>query len=338
MRKMIFALLIFAAIGPMPGSAQHYPVDVIVDVVTAARIIAAPDHRPPAPGDHLRFVEGWHLTSRHSRFGGFSSLALLGPRRFQMMGDNGYWTRMTLGPAGRVSGLTMGRLPRPPEYPDRKGYADAESAIYDRATGKTWVGLEGVNQILRLDPALSRVEARRKSPWLDGWPENSGPEAMVRLADGRTLLVSEGADHDPRGVEVLVFSGDPAVWGAPPVRLFYDAQGKGQVSDAALLPDGHVLLVHRRLALSPLFTTILAVADPADLAPEKVWRSRTIGQVPEHLRENYEGVAVGVERGRVFVWLVSDHNFSSWQRTLLMKFELAGMPDSKKGGAVSSPP
>jgi hypothetical protein len=36
-----------------------------------------------------------------------------------------------------------------------------------------------------------------------------------------------------------------------------------------------------------------------------------------------EGVAIRREAGRIFVYLVSDDNFSKVQRTLLLKFELA---------------
>lgn len=38
--------------------------------------------------------------------------------------------------------------------------------------------------------------------------------------------------------------------------------------------------------------------------------------------DNFEGLAVREERGRTFLYIVSDDNFSSNQRTLLMKFEV----------------
>lgn len=37
----------------------------------------------------LRFVRGWRLVSPNAMFGGFSALALTGPDRFQIAGDNG---------------------------------------------------------------------------------------------------------------------------------------------------------------------------------------------------------------------------------------------------------
>jgi hypothetical protein len=154
--------------------------------------------------------------------------------------------------------------------------------------------------------------------------------AMARLADGRTLIFSEDAHSDPRGREALLYTGDPAAPGPAPLRFFYDAEGKGLVSDAAPLPDGRVLLVHRRLGLSPIFTTTLAIVDPADIAKDAVVRSVAIGQVPAPLADNYEGAAVMRRDGRTFVWLVADNNFNAWQRSLLVEFELVDLPGSKK--------
>lgn len=326
MRRLIAATLVFLALGPVPGSVQRFPrVDLHSQSVTARPLAFGPE------GGHgmLRFVRGWRLTSQHSMFGGFSALALVEPDRFQLVADNGYWARLTLGVDGRVSDARIGLLPTPTGRARSKSQSDVEALMIDAATGQSWVALEGLNQIWRLDPALTRIESRAILP-RPGWPANRGPEAMVRLADGRTIVFSEDADHDPRGREALVLATDPAVPGARAVRFYYDGQGKGLVSDAALLPDGRILLVHRKLGLSPIFTTTLAIVDPADIAPGSVVCSVPIGRVPAPLAENYEGAAIEQRGGRTFLWLVSDDNFNSWQRSLLVEFELVGLPDSKK--------
>ena len=51
-----------------------------------------------------------------------------------------------------------------------------------------------------------------------------------------------------------------------------------------------------------------------------------IGRVPVPLAENYEGAAISVEQGRTYLWLVADNNFNVWQRSLLLQFELVGLP------------
>lgn len=325
MRRLLPAALIFLTLGPVPGTAFRYPV-VDTSQSAAARALL----HPAATTGTLRFLRGWRLTSRNSLFGGFSALAYRGDGRFLLIGDNGEWARLTLGADGSVSDVVIASLPTPPRSPKRKAFTDAEALVRDPATGKLWIALEGINQIWRIDAAMTRVESRRRSPALYRWPANRGPEAMVRLADGRTILFSEGEDRNDHGTEGLVYTDDPAVPGKPPLLFYYDDQGKGQVSDAAPLPDGRILLVHRKLGLNPLFTTTLAIVDPADIRKGDVVRSVAIGQVPEPLHENYEGAAVTVEDGRTFVWLVSDDNFNSWQRSLLLKFELVDLPDSKK--------
>lgn len=333
MCRVIAAALIFLVLGPAPGTDQRLP----KTGTSAQRIMALPLDYPAGREGRLHFVRGWRLRSPNAMFGGFSALAIIGPERFQFVSDGGYGVRLTLRSDGRVDGAHIGLLPAPADTPRRKSQSDFEAMAVDRASGTTWVAFEGRNQIWRIDPALTHIESRAKLP-KPHWPPNRGPEAMVRLPDGRMLVFSEDADDDPRGRAAFLFRGDPAIPGTRAQPFLYDAEGKGAVSDAAVLPDGRVLIVHRRLGFRPVFTTILAIVDPADIRPGGVVRSRAIGQVPAPLAENYEGAAIEVRGGRTFLWLVSDDNFNSWQRSLLVEFELVDLParlpartaDSKK--------
>ena len=325
MRRALAAILIFLLVGLAPATDQRL---TKVDK-SSQRITAIALDQPATATGMLRFVRGWRLESPNPVFGGFSALAVTGPDRFQLASDGGYGARLTLRTDGRVDDAHIALLPSPGRRADKKSATDFEAMTFDRTSGATWVALEGRNQVWRFDAALTRVESRAALP-KPRWPVNSGPEAMVRLADGRTLIFSEDADDDPRGRAALLSAGDPAVPGTRATRFVYAAEGKGLVSDAAALPDGRILLVHRTLGFRPVFTTTLAIVDPADIRPGGVIRSRAIGRVPAPLAENYEGVAVEVRDGRTFLWLVSDDNFNSWQRSLLVEFELVGLPDSKK--------
>lgn len=339
MRLIFVIALFFLLLDPLAGHRRHRP-DNLSQIVIARPINMASDQRLAAPGDQLRFIRGWNLMSDHSHFGGFSAMALVAPRRFQLIGDAGWWSRLTLGEDGRVRDVVIRPLPRPAGSPARTGkaYVDAEALAYDPATRQSLIALESIDQIWRINPAMTQVIARRHIAAMTDWPPNGGSEAMVRLDDGRTLILSEAANDDARGTKALLFHSDPLASSKVPERFFYDAGGKGLVSDAAQLPDGRVLIIHRRLGPSPLFTTILAVADPADIAADGVWKSREIGRVPVMLRENYEGTAIEVDQGRTYVWLISDSNFNIWQRSLLLQFELRPLPASKKGGTVAGPP
>ena len=329
MRRLFFAALIFLALGPVPGTVHRFPADDLTQRATARPLVFAPQTRGT-----MRFVRGWNLISPHSYFGGFSGLAQMEPGQFQLIGDNGYATRLAMNEGGEVAAVHIRPLPTPDGRPASKSMADTEALFIDPAQRKAWIALEGINQIWRLDAGLATIEARRRLPD-PRWPANRGAEALARLADGRTVIFSEDADDDPRGTEALLYPGDPTAPGPAPIRFFYDSRGRGLVSDAVALPDGRVLLVHRRLGFNPVFTTIVAILDPAGIAPGAILRSRTIGTVPRALAENYEGAAVTVENGRTWLWLVSDNNFNRWQRSLLLQFELAGLPpartpDSKK--------
>lgn len=320
MRRLLPALLIFLAIGPVPGTEMRPAPDVRVESASAV-----PLDIPADRAGMMRFVRGWHLVSPHSRFGGFSAMAKIGPDRFQLVGDNGWWTRLTLVPAGGLRDVRIRPLPTPDGHRDRKSFSDIEAVHVDPASGESWMALEGRNEIRHFDAALTRIESRARLP-RPRWPANFGPEAMVRLGDGRWLIFSENADRGPLGREALLYRGDPAVPGTPWKRFFYDSQGRGLVSDAAVLPDGRVLLLHRRLGVRPIFTTIVAIADPADIVPGGILKARTIGQVPKALADNFEGATVSTEGGRTFLWLVSDNNFNRWQRSLLLQFELVDLP------------
>lgn len=201
-------------------------------------------------------------------FGGFSSLAVTGPDRFQLVADNGYWARFAV--ARRLRRGRTWQDPGARRQCRKKSKSDVEALLFDPATGQSRVALEFVNEVRRLDPTLGRIESRAAPPQ-PHWPKNSGPEAMARLPDGRIVIFSENADDDPRGCEALLFEGDPSVPGTRAQRFYYDAEGKGAVSDATTLPDGRILLVHRRVGFDPVFTTTVAIADPADIRSVPSW-------------------------------------------------------------------
>ncbi len=324
MRRLFFAALIFLILGPVPGRVHRFPVDDLTQRAAARPLVFAPQTRGT-----MRFVRGWHLVSPHSRFGGFSGIARIAPDRFLLIGDNGYRTRLRFGQAGRLATFQIVALPVPPGWPDRKTMLDSESLFVDRADGAAWVGLERTNQLWRFDNEIMRLEARYAPAAMRDWPRGRGPEAMVQLADGRIVIFAEGGREDPRRNHGVMLADVPGAGSRPSIRFFYDSQGKGAVSDAAPLPDGRLLILHRKVGWNPVFTTIVAIADPGDITPNAVLRSRTIGVVPRGLADNFEGAAVTVENGRTWLWLISDNNFQSWQRSLLLQFELVSLPPAK---------
>jgi len=96
-----------------------------------------------------------------------------------------------------------------------------------------------------------------------------------------------------------------------------------RVTDAALLPDGRLLLLNRRFAWLEGLSAVLTVADTRDLRAGATIEGREIARLQPPLTvDNMEALSVTVENGRTIVWIASDDNFFPLQRTLLLKFAL----------------
>jgi hypothetical protein len=152
------------------------------------------------------------------------------------------------------------------------------------------------------------------------WRSNRGSEAMVRLPGGRFLVFSEGSEG---GSPVLMFAGDPAVAGTKAMTMRYRPPDGYRITDAALLPDGRLLLLNRRVTFVEGISAKLVVA----ALPGPVPGATIVGEEIADLRspltiDNMEAMSVGREGGRTIVWLASDDNFNPLQRTLLLKFAL----------------
>lgn len=283
----------------------------------------------------MQLVGAWELRSSSSHFHGYSALAALDAGTLLALSDRGRMLRFSApgrggGPPrlGWFSVTTKG---------DEKRLADIEAMTRDSATGRLWAAYEGSNLIERRDPdgGVRQVQPEATREWSD----NSGPEAMVRLADGRFIVLSEGsARWNENGSPGLLFPSDP-LEGAKPLRFRFAPPSNSRAVDMAQLPDGRVLILTRSIewGLPPGFSSKLVLADPTDIVAGGEWIGTVVGEIAEPLpSENYEGLAVspGAE-GETIVWLISDDNASIFQRTLLL--ELRWRPNEKARGTSRAP-
>ena len=205
-----------------------------------------------------------------------------------------------------------------------KADRDSESMAVDPASGRIWVGFENYNALWRYAPGFARAEARARPRAMADWPVNGGPESLVRLRDGRFIVLGETA-HWPhsRARAALLFAGDPVAGPDTGFRFSYAPPAGYDPSDAAELPDGDLLVLNRRFALPYDFTAILTIVPRAGIAAGKTARGMPIaGFAAPLIHDNFEGVAVTREGKQTIVWLVSDDNQSLLQRSLLLKFRL----------------
>ena len=313
MRKL--ALLLVVILGLAPGTWLRSP-------------------RPPANQQQiLGFVElpvpavdlgplepagAWVLDSPNDTFGGYSALTPLGDGSLLAASDKGSILRFS--PPGMLQGgITIGYSGQDPNRP--KWQLDSESLTRDPATGRLWFGFEGDNRIERFD-ADFRGRAAVRPAAMRGWPGNSGPEAMVRLADGRFVVLAEGTHRWFDGeVPGLLFRSDP-VTGIAPLQFRFVPPAGYQPVDLAQLPDGRVLILLRRVVwgLPPGFAGKLMLAEPRAIRAGQRWPATLLANLAAPLpSDNYEGLAVVPDSAGTTLWLISDDNDSLFQRTLLLK-------------------
>jgi len=168
------------------------------------------------------------------------------------------------------------------------------------------------------------------------WPDNKGAECLIRLRDGRFIIIAEtldGATHP-----ALLFSGDPVERGSVVSAFRYRPPAGYRVTDGAQLPDGRLVILNRRISFPQGFAAKIALVDPATVKSGNIASGKVIASLaPPYLVDNMEGIAITQKAGMTYIWLISDNNFSIFQRTILMKFLLSPDPNSKKPEALAAP-
>lgn len=273
------------------------------------------DRRDPARRvvGKLRYLGGWSVRADDPRFGGVSALHVAADGMVAAS-DAGWLIRMPLpGQPGRVAIQALAE--------GRKQDRDAESmAVHE---GKAWIGLERANAVWRYRLTDGKREAVAEPAAMRRWRGNSGAEAMLRLADGRFLIFSEGSDEAADSA-ALLFDGDPAEPDTAAIAFRYRPPTGYRITDAALLPDGRMIALNRRFNIWEGVSVRVTLFDLSGIAEGKTRGGTEIAAfAPPLTVDNFEGISVTRERGRTIVWIVSDDNYNPLlQRTLLMKFAL----------------
>lgn len=323
MRRLL-ALILLVAIAP--GTLlRDAPKVYSAQQVLAARSLPLPPQAVRAallgPFD---LETAWQLDSPHSSFGGYSALVMTGPGHFLAISDSAR-TLAFADPALGPQTLHMGGVT---DLAAPKFALDTEAATRDSASGTVWVAWEGLNAVSR-HSADGTMQAMAQPPAMQGWASNKGPEAMVRLRDGRFMALAEsfngwfgGTDHP-----ALLFAGDPTMGAAAQAFTFAGADGY-RPTDMAELPDGRVLILMRRV-LWPMpmkLSCRIMLADPAQITSGEVWSAQELARLDAPLPvDNFEGMAIEQAAdtpGKLTVWLISDANSAQFQRTLLWKLTL----------------
>jgi hypothetical protein len=284
----------------------------------------------------LKFLKAWELGSNNPDFGGLSALITVDDGRFIAISDAG--TVIGFGLTNEKNADRPFIAPLPESYGPNKTYKDrdSEGLAYNSQTGQFWVSYEGHHMIRRFSPGFARSDGVLRQAEMQKWPKNGGAETIVRLPDGRFVVFSENAAQSDRSYQALMFSGDPVEPGTGVFTFGYRPPEGYKPTDAKILADGRMLILNRRIGFPEGFSAALSVLDPATIVKGSTVQSKPIAIIRSPLLiDNMEGLAITQEQGKTIIWMVSDDNFSIWQRTLLMKFAL--IPDSKKPKADPAP-
>lgn len=301
--------------------------------VQATRVTLDPNDPARRRLGALTYLGGVALTGPPKRFGGYSALAVRGAgeeRIFSLLSDRGTVLRFRMGSDWRPRGARVAPLPAGPGTGWTQEERDSESLVIDRTGHRAWVGFERWNQIWRYRIAADgrwTAERGHAPAAMAGWPENGGAESMARLPDGRFVILSEGRRPPgrKRGREALILDGDPTSSQTRVEQFTYLPEKGFEPADAAALPDGRLMVLERsyRVAVPFIWRTRLALVPAAAVRAGAVAAGRSIAQLEAPLiADNFEGLAIVREGDATILWLVSDDNLKSWQRTLLLKFRL----------------
>jgi hypothetical protein len=279
----------------------------------------------------LQFRSGLVLTSPDRRFGGLSSLRLdPSGARFVIASDKAVWF------TGRI--VHRGK--------EMIGLADVEAAPMLAADGKPlaahrwfdtesmardgdwiYVGIERVNRIVRFNVGRDGLRARAEivavPPAVRRLPYNKGLEALVAVPKGRPLAGTLIAISE-RGLDAAGNLEAFLIRGPTPGRFAVRRTAGYDVSDAALLPGGDLVLLERKFSLIDGVGIRIRRIALRNVAPGALVDGPTIfsADLGEEI-DNMEGIDAHVTHGgETVLTLVSDDNFSMIQRTLLLQFTL----------------
>lgn len=306
----------------------------------------------------LAFVAGFHLTSPDKRFGGLSDMHFLPDGGLLTVSDVGNFVWLDLGPDG-ITPVAARIAPLRDDHGEaltQKVNADAEGLAVNG--GMALVSFERNHRVLAYDLGDCGAAARGAPivhgghglPMPDAFaaaglevPANHGLEALAvtpdwfmftgveQEADGSGPLSARPIEAPPR-FDLRIEKGAPDLVAIDLLPAGGKAGGKAGDVRAFTLHRGFSSLLGNAIAISE--TRLARRPDPsANRASEADRRARWRYRVTDSRRlaemnivltiDNFEGMAAKqLPDGTVRLFVISDDNFSSSQRTLLMIYDL----------------
>ena len=304
------------------SAAGFSPIDVRVTSFDSLQV---------EPGSNVEFRGGLVLASRDRNFGSWSGLDFAADGTLYAVADDGIWLRLKLvETAGRLTGIASAAMA--PLLDDagrqilRKDDADAEGLRIAMRNGveTAFVSFEqrpDVRTFAGPDFATAKPGHMKLPPVLYGLPDNQGLEAVaVAPADGTLAgaIVVVAEHYLDRNGNHRAFILD----GPHPGEFSIRRSDDFDVSDAAFLPNGDLLVLERKFGFPGGFSMRLRRIAAAAIAPDALVDGATLLTADgSDGIDNMEGMAVRpLPDGSALVTLISDDNHSFLERTILLAF------------------
>ncbi len=319
---MIAALLAFS------------PLTLASDVIIAARPID--QYQSARPGERVGQLiwRGGLVLRGPEQFGGVSGITFIDRQRFIMVIDQGLLVSGTL--KNRIDGRpkeledvqivpirNSKNEPLPPNY-SRDAEA-VETIFRDGQAAAIRLGFENLTRVADFELEDGRpVGPAREIPipaWLSALRTNESIESVCIAPDtspvsGSTLLITETRLNEQGAHSAWLLGNRDR--GA----LAMEVTSGFSPTDCAFLPNGDLLVLERGAGIFGFTMQLLRIKGdqvfPGSLMKGEVILTGSGGDI-----DNMEGVAVRrTKEGTTRIIIVSDDNFNSWERTLLLEFEL----------------
>jgi hypothetical protein len=287
------------------------------------------------PVQGLVWRGGLEMQSQVDTFGGLSGIAFTGPdHRLTMVSDRGNFIsgQLIYDETGRplsLIGVTIDPIRNSQGNELPRAFArDAEgiaTIVRDGEPAAVRVAFENLTRVAD----FQLVDARPTGParevpipdWLTRTRTNASLESIciappASPVAGSTVLLTEGVIDDAglhAGWLLGVNDRGP---------LSYQSEDGTNPTDCAFLPNGDLLVLERGIAF--LTFTLRLKRVPADaVRPGAPMQGEILLQASGGGIDNMEGLAVHTgPDGQTRITLISDNNFTDWQRHLLLEFSL----------------
>lgn len=285
----------------------------------------------------LMFLGGLELTSSNNRFGGYSGLVTLNNGSdILAVSDRGHWLRAELSQSARGKPLklqnaeTATLLDSNGQKLKRTYKADTEGLSVGGSANdpRIFVSHEGKGGILSYPLGLPTGEERAKHLLV--------PKEIRSLANNKSLeAVAVAPANSPVSGSIITIAergkslkhNRPAwiIGGPQPGKFWIEKQGNYDVTDAAFLPNGDMLILERLFNLSEGLGMRIRQLDGSNLRPNHLHTGKTLLTADfSYQIDNMEALSVHINAyGETVLSLMSDDNRSFLQRTLLLRFVLA---------------